>query len=334
MKFAILSALPLDNPRGGAEVVAARMAQGLRGAGHSVTTIVKPIDLTVGLRGAEVVITHNVRGLGWLLPRRIRRLGLKHVHVLHDIQLIEPSGVVFIKRSHAPVGGIVPWTFMRFVWAHVMRWLWRSPEIIIGPSQWILDVHRQWGFFPKSKFVYLPNPIHSHTLEYGSERQKGRFVFVGQIEQHKGVFDLLAAASQLSTDVRVEFVGDGSALAELKRLATGDHRFVFRGRLAPDDVPRALAGATAVVVPSRCLENAPLTITDALAAGIPVIATRVGGIPELVHDGQNGWLIPPGDIPALMRALLTALETSTQKIESKSPTITDYCQRLRHYLLK
>lgn len=324
MKFAILSALPLDPPRGGAEVVAARMAEGLRNSGHLVTVATRAIMIRSMVAGADWVITHNVRGLGWLLPRRIRRLGLQHVHVLHDVQLIEPSGLAF--------DDLRP-TLVRRVWAALMRWIWGSPAVVIGPSQWILDVHREWGFFPKSKLVHLPNPAQTHRTNHEFVNKKSpRFLFIGQIEPHKGVFDLFEAARSLPPDVRVEYIGDGSALPELKRRAAGDPRFILRGRVRPDDIPALLIEANAVVVPSRCLENAPLTITDALAAGIPVIATRVGGIPELVRDGENGQLVPPGDVPALVQALFSARDHRDRPAPPTGRDSMEYIQRLTYLL--
>lgn len=337
MNIAILSALPLDPPRGGAEIVAARMARGLRDAGHAVNVVThSPIDQSIGSERPDWVITHNVRGLGWLLPRKIRRLGLKHIHVLHDIQLIEPSGLAYGDLRPTPV---------RRAWAALMRWMWGSPEIVIGPSQWILDVHRQWGFFRNSKLVHLQNPVGVTPLTTLFKRgmsdatpslEKGgfgrgiprRFVYLGQLEPHKGVFELVDAVRALPKDVRVEFVGDGSAGDELKRRTAGDPRFIFRGRVKPEDVPGVLAGALATVVPSRCLENAPMTITQSLAVGIPVIATSVGGVPELVKDGQNGLLVPPGDVHALTRAMQSVADGKRLTVAMAGMGIPEYCSRL------
>lgn len=342
MKIAILSALPLDDPRGGAEVVAKMTADGLRDAGHEVIVIGKLTELTVSLRGVDVAITHNVRGLGWLLPRKIKKLGIRHIHVLHDVQLIEPSGIVEASRFHGAYYGTVPRTATRVVWAMLMRWIWGSPDIVIGPSQWILDVHTQWGFFKNSKLVHLQNPTITPfhppylkgeisslpPLEKGELKGVRRFVFLGQLEPHKGVFDLVEAVRALPEDVRVEFVGVGSVQDELKRRTAGDPRYIFRGRVKPEDVPGVLAGAVATVVPSRCLENAPMTITQSLAVGIPVIATSVGGVPDLIHDGQNGFLVPPGDVPELARAMQSVVDGRRLNVVALEMSVQEYCGRL------
>ncbi len=77
----------------------------------------------------------------------------------------------------------------------------------------------------------------------------------------------------------------------------------FLGHVPSDEVRRHLATCRAAVVPSLCVENAPMIILEAMAAGRPVIASRVGGIPHQVQDGVEGLLLPPGDAPALAAAL-------------------------------
>ena len=76
----------------------------------------------------------------------------------------------------------------------------------------------------------------------------------------------------------------------------------FLGSCRPEEIPRLMAGARALVVPS-IYEGMPLVILEAMAAGLPVVASRVSGIPEVVQDGESGWLVPPEDIWALVAAL-------------------------------
>src|SRR5262249_34676200 len=78
---------------------------------------------------------------------------------------------------------------------------------------------------------------------------------------------------------------------------------VIRGPLAHAEVPGFLAGLDALAVPSIWPENSPLVIREAFLAGVPVIGSRIGGIPEAVHDGLNGLLFEPGDVAALRAAI-------------------------------
>ncbi|MDO8599244.1 MAG: glycosyltransferase, partial [bacterium] len=83
---------------------------------------------------------------------------------------------------------------------------------------------------------------------------------------------------------------------------------VVRGRLDSDGVQRAIAEVDVLVVPSLCAENQPSAILEAFAAGVPVVASRVGGIPELVRDGETGFLTDPGSVEDLIRVLRLCIE--------------------------
>ena len=122
--------------------------------------------------------------------------------------------------------------------------------------------------------------------------------------------DLLAALPRVLAafpGVRVVCAGDGPLRERLVALADAaglSSAVLFVGQR--DDVPDLLAAATLVVLPSR-VEGLPAALIEAAAAGQPVVATAVGGVPELVVDGQTGWLVPPDDPPALAAALVAAL---------------------------
>jgi len=272
---------------------------------------------------SDAVITENIKGIGFFIPRVIRELGIRHIHVLHDIQLIEPSGLACVeKQFHGLDHGTVRKTLVRRMWAAWMRRLWGSPDVVVCPSQWIANVHRAWGFFPRSRIEIIPNQIFlSGLVQFLIPNPQPRLLFVGQIERHKGVFDLVQAAKMIKEDFVMDIFGDGSARDELQRLTADDPRFVFHGRVESEKLSDFYAQATATVVPSRCLENAPTTISESFACGTPVIASSVGGIPEMIREGENGWLVPPGDIAALSAAMKKAIE------QKNDPAIRDRARR-------
>jgi len=125
---------------------------------------------------------------------------------------------------------------------------------------------------------------------------------VARLHAQKGLGDLLRAAAELP-EARFALAGEGPERARLEaeagRLGVGD-RVRFLGRRA--DVPELLAAADAFVLPSL-YEGSPLAVLEAMAAGLPLVATAVGGTGELVADGESGLLVPPRDPPALARAL-------------------------------
>ncbi len=131
------------------------------------------------------------------------------------------------------------------------------------------------------------------------------FVSVGRLQApQKDFLTLLRAVAMLPRgSVRVEIVGDGpdrvSLLAERERLGLGED-VAFLG--VRNDVPAILAGGDAFVL-ATTYESLPISIIEAMAAGLPVIASHVGGVPEQVLDGETGILVPPGDVDALAAAL-------------------------------
>jgi glycosyltransferase involved in cell wall biosynthesis len=138
----------------------------------------------------------------------------------------------------------------------------------------------------------------------GFEGEPGYLLFVGRLRIRKGVEVLLEALRDVRP-VELKIAGDGEHRRRLERrvseLEMGD-RVTFLGTCDAGRVQRLLAGAAALVVPS-IYEGMPLVVLEAMAAGVPVVASAVSGIPEVVVDGETGWLVPPEDPRALGVAL-------------------------------
>lgn len=118
----------------------------------------------------------------------------------------------------------------------------------------------------------------------------GPLLYLGRITPEKGVDTVLRA---LPPGLELVVAGDGSDAAGV-RDAVGN--ITFRGPVDPSDVPAVLRGARALLVPSRWYEGQPRVILEAFAAGVPVLASRIGGLTELVDDDVNGHLIDPEDV--------------------------------------
>jgi glycosyltransferase involved in cell wall biosynthesis len=145
------------------------------------------------------------------------------------------------------------------------------------------------------------------------DEEPGYFLFVGRLRIRKGVEVLLEALHELrergSKPVRLLIAGDGEHRAALERrtaeleLGPGVR---FLGRCDAARVRGLLRGARALVVPS-IYEGMPLVVLEAMEAGVPVIASAVSGIPEVVEEGRTGWLVPPENPDRLAGALREAL---------------------------
>jgi glycosyltransferase involved in cell wall biosynthesis len=140
---------------------------------------------------------------------------------------------------------------------------------------------------------------------------KLRFGYVGTIQWHKGVHVLVQAFNQIDDPkVELRIYGEPGVApaycAEIQRLVRNP-RVRFLGRFENQEVGRVLAGIDVLIVPSIWPENSPVTIHEANLAGVPVIASRLGGMPDLVQDGVNGLLFQAGDandLAARMRRLI------------------------------
>jgi len=118
-------------------------------------------------------------------------------------------------------------------------------------------------------------------------------------------------------DFELLLVGDGPQRAEIKatiRTLGLAGRVTITGWATSEQVRRYINSARALVLPSF-YEGLPVAAMEALALGRPVIATYVGGVPELVRDGLNGWLVPPGSVSALAQAIKEALAAPVEKLQ-------------------
>jgi glycosyltransferase involved in cell wall biosynthesis len=183
---------------------------------------------------------------------------------------------------------------------------------------------------PSADIAVVPNATGAvelaprHAAATPPAPEPGFLLLVGRLRVRKGVDVLLAALPELAQDfpaVRLLIAGDGEHRATLERQAAalglcaggGDtaapgarDRVTFLGRAGAAEVRALLQGAAALVVPS-IYEGMPLVVLEAMDAAVPVVASRVSGIPEVVEDGRTGWLVAPEDPPALAAALAAVL---------------------------
>jgi colanic acid/amylovoran biosynthesis glycosyltransferase len=147
--------------------------------------------------------------------------------------------------------------------------------------------------------------------------QPGLLVYVGRLADKKGIDVLLEALVQVPS-ARVQVIGDGPDRAPLvalaARLGVAD-RVRFSGKLPKCEVLAALARAQAVVIPSKVgaggdMEGTPVVLCEAMAAGVPIVASDLGGLGECVDDGLTGLLVPPGDRDALAATLTKVVSGS------------------------
>lgn len=251
----------------------------------------------------DIVVTHNVKGIGLRIPRAIQAMNIPHVHILHDLQLVTPSGLRmfgqekerwFTKPAHA-------------LYRAICRARLGKPAIVLSPSQFLIDEYKKVGFFKNTETRCIPNPSPNPSDVLRDPHRSGplRLLFIGQLGYHKGLAFLLDAFAKYEGDARLQIVGGGPLRALVEERAQHDKRIVYLGYTPQEEVMKCIAAVDAVVVPSLCYENSPTVIYEALSAGIPLIASRIGGVGELIQDGKTGMLFTPGDETDLLHAIRT-----------------------------
>jgi glycosyltransferase involved in cell wall biosynthesis len=186
----------------------------------------------------------------------------------------------------------------------------RSARHVFCPSAYLREVALGWGLDPERVSV-LPNPapeIPSLPPREELRRDLGLgeqcLVFAGRLGPQKSLGTALEALRAVP-EVTLAVAGDGperGALEERARELGLGERVSFLGSVPREHVLRLFRAADASLLPSAW-ENFPHTVVEALAVGCPVIATGVGGVPEIVRDGENGLLVPPRDPDALAAAI-------------------------------
>lgn len=265
----------------------------LKKGGASVAVMRTPLDVSprLGLalagvlrgRDHDVVHSHLVHadwhtGLVGLLGHRPALISTKHNHdPFRMSQAFRLPERTWIRRSQATIA--ISGSLADFV----ERWSGLRPVVV------------HYGLRPGPP----PPPVPRH-------HNGRRFLAVGRLERQKG-FDVLieavASASAIGADVRVDICGDGSQRsmlqAHIEHCGVGDRVRLLGQR---DDVQQLMLGADALVHPARW-EGFGLVLLEAMRAGLPVISTRVGAIPEVVADQHSGILVEPDNVSALAASM-------------------------------
>jgi glycosyltransferase involved in cell wall biosynthesis len=160
---------------------------------------------------------------------------------------------------------------------------------------------------------------------------------VGRLCEEKGQLLLIDAARRLAeagTQFTLTLAGDGelrSAIEALIKKYCLEARVRVTGWISNEEVRRQILQARALVLPSFA-EGLPVVIMEAMALHRPVISTYVAGIPELVRNGEHGWLVPPGDVDALVGAIKASLEIPLGVLQRMSDTA--FRQVVRYHDMK
>lgn len=191
----------------------------------------------------------------------------------------------------------------------------RNVDLVISPSQFLKQKLVEHGRLKENQIEVLPN--YANTNIISPNFQAGEYgLFVGKLEKLKGVMTLLEAC-KIFPDFGIRFAGRGELLEEGTRFIESNKldKIHFLGFQSGDDLIRLLKESRFVVAPSEWYENCPMVILEAFAAGKPVIATKMGGIPELINDGVDGMLYESGNADELANCIRKLAENPELAVE-------------------
>jgi glycosyltransferase involved in cell wall biosynthesis len=282
-----------------------------------------------GRRGMEEVVRsfrphlahlHNIyHQLSPSVLRPLARAGVPTVMTLHDYKLACPT-YLFLdhgKVCEACLDGFFGHAVLRRCkddsvgasavlalesTVHRLTGAYGSVRVFVCPSRFMAAKMAQAGVYPDRLHV-LSNFVDVSGLTPKTE-PGGPVVYSGRLWPEKGVDVLIEAIARLDAG-RLVVVGEGPERPKLEALAAdrAPGRVRFLGWLPRDRVLGLVRSATVLAVPSRSHENQPLVVLEAFACGVPVVASDLGGLPELVEPGRYGETAPAGDPDALAAAL-------------------------------
>jgi glycosyltransferase involved in cell wall biosynthesis len=282
--------------------------------------------------GPDVVHLHNFYhvlspGILFELERYRRRRPLRVVMTAHDYHLVCPNsgGNWFRRAASRPIdparvsslGYVLSrgWdqrgTFYsllkmaQHLWNYRWRRARRAIDLVICPSRFMQRLLQPLGLTT----CHVPNPVACAASGAAQRPERLRLVFAGRLAAEKGVYELIHS---LPADFTGELTLIGAGPDEARcRAATRarqlEGRVQFLGWLPHAQALAEIARAHVLVLPSRCLEGAPLTLIEALAAGTNVLASNLGGMREIVEAAQVGFLFDPGE-PASLALQLARIQ--------------------------
>ncbi len=260
------------------------------------------VDQIIENEKPDVVHTHNLMGLSFLIPQKIRARRIRHVHTIHDVQLVEPSGMILKTKEHSfRYHG--PHTLL---YSFITRKLFGSPEVVISPSKFLLDFYRARGFFGNSLCTVIRNPLtfSGEPLYEKKANTKLTLLYVGQIEYHKGISILIDTLQKLaSVPFELHIAGGGSLLPEVKKRTEHMPHVFVHGRVEKGELRELYKQAEITIVPSLCYENSPTVIFESFSFHTPVLASKIEGIAELIEEGKNGITFEAGSVKELLEKI-------------------------------
>jgi glycosyltransferase involved in cell wall biosynthesis len=280
----------------------------------------------------DIVHIHKMRGFSgsvWSVASRL--FPGKVIQTCHDYESMSPDGLL---------RGVVGRMALEKKWPVRGYQLIRSRlshgvSMMTAPSDFTLGRITDSGLFPTARRRVIANTHGWSEQELQSIQDDKdtlpshpiRFLFLGRLETEKGICELCEAFRRaFDVDQKIELViaGWGTLESELHQRYGGHPGIRFLGKVDGESKTEALRNATVVVVPSLVEEVFGIVTIEAYAFGKPVIASNVGGLPELVRQDETGWLVEPGDVNSLAQRMRSVTKIAPSTLAKMSQACKEF----------
>jgi glycosyltransferase involved in cell wall biosynthesis len=171
---------------------------------------------------------------------------------------------------------------------------------VISPSKFVMDLAIKNNFFHKSKKIVIPHGIDITSKVFPKQKCNNEFLYFGRLDEPKGIQIAIAAFRKNPSDeIKFHIAGSGPYENELKHMANDDKRIIFHGFLEKEKLNSLIHQCSYLIVPSIWYEPFGLVIIESLNRGMPVIASEIGAIPEIIINEYNGFLFEPRNANSL-----------------------------------
>lgn len=263
----------------------------------------KSIRKTIQIVKPEVVICHNITGFSIAVWDVIKEFNIPIIQVLHDQYLQCPNSNAF-KNGKACIKQCLPCHLMRLPHAAASN----KVDVVVGVSQYVLTRLTNLGYFKSSKQYVIHNARHFKDIpvkQPWNGKEPLRIGFIGTLSKVKGVEWLIRCFMELDINATLTIAGKGESQAYenyLKELASSDSRITFSGYVKSITHYQQIHVS---VIPSLWPDTFPTVAFESCAFHTPVIATQIGGLPEIIKNGINGILCNPEDTYSIKQAIMT-----------------------------
>jgi len=254
----------------------------------------------------DIIHIHNFKGFSGAAFSAAKKLDVPVVFTVHDYSVYCVRANLLKGDGSICTEPRIPCRFYKEVNSFFID---KIPDFVISPSKFLIDKLKSQGFFRDSEIAVIPNPVEKDPEIIEKDYITIDILYVGALSGHKGTDILIRAFRELGDDnMRLHIVGRGPDEDKLKALRGDDERIIFHGFLEGEELSEMYAKANVTVVPSIGYENSPMVIYESFTHSTPVIGSNIGGIPEIVSEGYNGFLFEPGNKDELKSILKRLVE--------------------------